>query len=771
MAMANVSRFARWITLSGVALCGAAGAQELVIQTLDRVVVNSTNAVLEMDFADPRRDADFVHTGITGSALQSCTLTAIDGLYCLDGPLVRHWADPALPGAADDAVDCRDAALGFDVRAPGPCTALAVDAGGDLWLAGKSKGKSYSVVAVSPRAADGTCPPGFVPLTRTNRCADVAVTGRPLVLDLVPVEGDDAEAFPFGAGILALEERKTTVFFPDSAAPVVLATNQDNWKLQGNEQLQAIALSRLANASGTSGVYLLATTSLGRILAVASGGGLARQVFDVNAARAPSSVRCSAAAPAYGMRASSRSGRIYVTDRAFCQVLALEPVAAGGVLSGLENAEEPVFDASGQQTGLRALTLSTAGSAGTFPPEGPTVAPGISIDLLDCAGSCTLVVAANGEPAATLSRVMLASQESGLTLFQIRHIPDCRYDPQTCRNVLGVQNLVQAGVVVDPQATGDPAAQLLNVTPLLPREVTDLFADTGGLPDMLISRQYRGSKANGFEFDAFFGVTENGVVFRDTFEGEFDVAALTGSELGCALNLPPGSPLFTENAGQPNERIGTLDWDVATTVSERFRTFTDPSLGAAPQFVDTLINSGCGSSRVLSGRWSLKPYNLEITPCTFNGDPQDVWASDGSCPVGGPELPDDAVFAKLVLSLYDDLHAALNQLACSDADGGGAAPLSSASCSTLDATWLNGKDKLDKCWAATQLPKTSAGDQNCQAFLTQFTSFGNTLAGAPVVGPDPANRKGELQARAATLLHVYQQRFVPSIPAGGFVEP
>ncbi len=528
---------------------------------------------------------------------------------------------------------------------------------------------------------------------------------------------------------------------------------------------------RLPGTSGASGSYVLATTSLGRVLAVAASGGSALPVFDLNAARDPSSVRCSTAAAAYGIRVSSRSGRIYVTDRAFCQVLALEPAAAGGVLSGLENVQEPVFDASGRQTGFRDLTLSTAGPAGAFPPEGPTIAPGITIDLIDCAGSCTLVLGANGEPAATLSNVTLASQESGLVLFQIRHIPDCRYDPRTCRDLLGVQNLVQAGVVVDPQAAGDPAGQLLNVTPLLPREVTDLFAASGGLPDMLISRQYRGQKANGFEFDAFFGVAENGVVFRDVFEGEFDVAALTGSELGCELNLPPRSPLFTENAGQPNERIGTLDWDVATTASERFRTFTDPLLGAAPQFVDTLINSGCGSSRVLSGRWSLKPYNLEIAPCTFNGDPQDVWAGDGSCPVGGPELPDDAVFAKLVLSLYDDLHAALNQLACSDADGGGAAPLSAASCSALDARWLNGKDKLDKCWAATQLPKASAGNQNCEAFLSQFASFRGTLANAAGFGPDPANRKGELRARAATLLHVYQERFVPSVPAGGFVEP
>ena len=36
---------------------------------------------------------------------------------------------------------------------------------------------------------------------------------------------------------------------------------------------------------------------------------------------------------------------------------------------------------------------------------------------------------------------------------------------------------------------------------------------------------------------------------------------------------------------------------------------------------------------------------------------------------------------------------------------------------------------------------------------------------------DPANRIGGLKARSETLWHVYKERFLPSVPVGGFVSP
>jgi hypothetical protein len=418
----------------------------------------------------------------------------------------------------------------------------------------------------------------------------------------------------------------------------------------------------------------------------------------------------------------------------------------------LTNAQEPIVGTAA----TRDLTLSTDGIAGTFPPAGPTVAPGIGIDLNDCTDDCTLVSDANGAGAAILSNVTLADPngQSGLTLFQIKGIPDCRYIPDVCQDLLNVTDLVAAGVVVtlDQSDPLNPAAQRLNMTPLLPKEITDLFAEDE-LPAMYMSRFTRGQRNNGFTFEAFFGVTEDGVVFRGTFDGEFFVEELAGTELGCEPTHPAETPAAT-----------ILQWDTVSTVSERYA-------GTDGEYVDILVNSDCGSTRISDGRWSLKPYNTEITPCTWSEDPL-LWMSDGSCAVGVADEIDDAVFAKLLLSLYSDFGDALEQLACVDADVGGAdAPLSPSVCGTAQSQFANGFDKLEKCWDATQQPKQSSGSQNCQAFVSQLDGLRSTIATASPFGPDPANRVGELQARLNIITHVYEDRFVPSIPADGFCEP
>lgn len=761
----------RAILLGGCCLLFSVRAtSQEVVQTLDRVAVNSIQSFLEMNFSDPKRTEDFFDTGISGAEFRACRLTAVDGVFCLDGNVVRNWRNPNDPSDFTTVVDCRDRGLNLDAKRADVCSGLAVDSAGAIWIAGRNKAKTHSLMKAVRKPQTGGCPSGFSALSLTDYCAREIATGRPLLIDINSVDGEAAENFTYGAGVLGLEERKTAEFFPVSGPPIAIASGKQGWNLQGSEQLQSIGLLQAPDSTSTSGIrnLVLATTSAGRVLAVNAAGGTGKEVFNIPAKRASASTQCDFNAALYGVRAGAKSGLVYVTDRQFCQVVALQPVMdASGHFSHLTNAKEPVFNASGVQIGMRNLTLSTsAGPSATFPPEGPTVAAGIGIDLSDCAENCTLVQDDDGNPLVTLSGITLDDPNgpSGLTLFQVKNIPDCRYVPAVCRDLLGVQNLVQAGVVIDPQTTGDPAAQLLNVSPMMPREITDLFARSGGLPRLLISRQYRGQKDNGFIFEALFGVAADGVVFRDTFVGEFDVFGLVGSALGCELGLPPNSPLFTSGGTK-----GTLAWDVVTTVSEHFRTFTDPGIGPAPQHVDTLINFGCGSSRSITGRWSLKPYNLEITPCTFNPNTNDVWLSQGSCPVGGPEVADDAVFAKLLLKIYDDLGAALNQLACVDVDGGGSAPLSAASCSTLQAQWANGKDKLDKCWDATKRPKQSAGAQNCTSFLSQIDGFSSTLALA-TGGPDPANRRGELFARNSTIRHVYQERFVPSIPAAGFEE-
>jgi hypothetical protein len=289
-----------------------------------------------------------------------------------------------------------------------------------------------------------------------------------------------------------------------------------------------------------------------------------------------------------------------------------------------------------------------------------------------------------------------------------------------------------------------PAAQRLNVTPLLPKEVTSLFDASGvppkGLPALQISRQYRGQARTNFVFEALFVVVQPGVQFRNVFNGEFDVPALqsTNASLGCVPN--------------PSNLIA---WDVSTTVSETYKTLDG-------QYVDMINNTGCGTTKTQSGRLSLLPYNLEIAPDTYGPT---ILSPNPSVTFGN-----DAVFARLVQSLYDDLEYVRRELACKQVDpvpNGGTPPLTSATCSNLAAVWANGKIKLDKCILAGFQPKQSAGDENCQSFVSQLTNYQNSLP-VNTAPQDVANRLGELTVRARVIRHVFDTRFLPSIPAAGF---
>jgi len=157
-----------------------------------------------------------------------------------------------------------------------------------------------------------------------------------------------------------------------------------------------------------------------------------------------------------------------------------------------------------------------------------------------------------------------------------------------------------------------------------------------------------------------------------------------------------------------------------------------------------MVNTGCGSTKVSGVRWSLYTYNLEVTPNT------------------------DAVFAKLLVKLYDDLEEARAEVACKQVDTTGAPPMSASLCSNLRTQWLNGKDKLDKCIGASTQPKQSSGSQNCSGFDSQLTNYQSAVRNATAVGPDPANRVSEIKARVEVVFAVFRQRFLPSIPANGF---
>jgi hypothetical protein len=737
-----------------LALCSASANAQEATQILDRVQVFNQSAVLEMEFDDPDRLVDFsLVINEPGANFSACKLTATKGLWCLDGKSVVNWPNSADPATSIEVLSCEDSALNLDTRKANTCTGLTVDAVGAIYLAGKNKGKTHSLIKVVEADSGGACPTGFVVLDQSpDYCASLLATGRPLLVDINPIDGDVAENFNpdcpscvgSGKGTLGLEQRKTAVFFPDDGPAVEIASGKADWNLQGNEQLLGIALLQMPDGSGGFDSFVLATTTKARILAASTDGAPdALEVFDIAAERDPASIQCASDSAQYGIRTSSKSGVIYVTDHNYCQVLALQPVVdgPGGALVSLANAQEENPDLT-----LSDLTLSTEDTVGSFPPIAPTLAPGVAINLAECGTACTLVIGASGDASAVLSNVTLVGSETGLTLFQIQGIPDCRYIAGACvallDNINSPADLKTQGIVLDPSGSDILQAQLLNVTPLLPAEITSLFPQ--GLPNLWIPRWYRGQEENGYVFDAFFGVTD--ATFEGVFDLELFVTELTGrEELGCAVDLPD------------NTDVSILrNWDVAIKVSENFISIDNANIPDPAVHEAMLVNTGCGSSRTGGSRWSLLPINMEI--------PADTWDEDTGLTTGA----DDALFAKLLISLVDDLRDSVDQLACFAADGQAQAPLSLTTCALLDGQWLNTRDKLDKCIAATLEPKSSSRNQNCQAFVSQLANFEDEVSILSPGGEDPANRIGELAVRLRVIENLYFNLFFPSIPDEGF---
>src|SRR5512138_1243850 len=69
-----------------------------VVQVLDSVdafgrnTSSASSAVLEMGFRDPLPRNDFFRLALgPASDLIACQRAADQGLYCLDGPIVRYW--------------------------------------------------------------------------------------------------------------------------------------------------------------------------------------------------------------------------------------------------------------------------------------------------------------------------------------------------------------------------------------------------------------------------------------------------------------------------------------------------------------------------------------------------------------------------------------------------------------------------------------------------------------------------------------------------------
>jgi hypothetical protein len=813
------------VVLSLLGFPGTANAQTVVRQLLDRVYVVSPNAVLDMSFKDPASTPQFDNPGVSGANLTACQLTGTQGLFCLDqlngkiGRLVRSW-NPVSAGADRPLFSCEDSALvklGFDVsRSTETCTGLTAGGDGAIYVAGKKK-SVYSLIKVVEKG-NGSCgptgewagadldqepypdAPAVIPKTEYCYKQLPLWKDRPLLVDitatslvLTTASNTKIEC----SGVLGLEERKTLMFFPDpdlngsgsacGTSPVVIA-NSKQWGLTGSEQLQSASILRTsednpATPENETATFAVATTGSGLVKAkdTSAAAASALLMFNVPAERQGRSVpfkdrQCDMVSePHYGVRTSTKSGLVYVTDRNWCEVLALEPSRLPLV------AYVPESNTGGFRNVVDKnkvdLTLTTwqcpvenpadPSCSTYFPPLEPTTAPGESVDLSECGGgkTCTLATKQSDPTAgaAFLSSVKLASDQTGLTLFQIQNIPDCRWLLKD-RNSGGpaVPAICNTEGVVTGGSTA--ATQFLDVSKLLPKEVLDQFVKNPLRP-MYLQPRYRAQYSAGkYYFDAFFGIPERGVQFQDVFDVEYLVKELEGKELSQS-GFELGCRLYPE-ASWPALLSDLLKWDVLVRISENRLTVGGPDAGAT-SLAGMISNTNCGSTRGSGPETSIFIFNLE--PTTSLAPKVGTTAAKVE-----PSGEDVLTYARLLVSQFYDLYDAQRFTAKVDVDGNAAPPLPAPVVAQLENTLESARDKLSKCLAAANFPKQSEALRNCNSFDSAMDNYLNVLATVPacVVGQpcnDVANRRGELKARVLAIRFVKNQRFLPSVPSNGFL--
>ena len=239
----------------------------------------------------------------------------------------------------------------------------------------------------------------------------------------------------------------------------------------------------------------------------------------------------------------------------------------------------------------------------------------------------------------------------------------------------------------------------------------------------------------------YFFKTDSGVVFNDVFGGLIDVSALTGHELGCFAD--PGN---------------LLAWDMITTVSELAK-----SVGG--RYMDMPINVGCvNPSKVSGSRLSLFSINLEPVWTTFGPT---IKSSKAKVTVNN-----DAVFARMVQSLWKDIGEVRSQYACKQSDpspAGGVPPLSSALCKKLASLWSHADLKIKLCVNATFSPPDRLLVRHLRRTRANLIDeLRGCDSGRGVRSRTSYNRLGELRSRVEVFQHVWDERFLNSLKPAGF---
>jgi len=753
-------------------LCSAGGAawSQQPQQLLERHAVYNKGAALELDLLESGvTGPDISNYGVTpATGFSVCQLHPTRGLYCLDERQVRRWKNPRDGGPGTVEFSCADSALGLDDRADA-CSTMAVGHDGSVWIAGITAGE-YRIIRVLEKRADDSCAEGAPLASSPGHCFREYAGGQQRMLRLLVVDRGEAAAFDPGTGeptggVLGLDRLGAVTLFGPAAndAPQVLVTGRAGWGVTGVVQIVDLALLQVPNGTQVDN-FLLATDSVGGVRSRQTDFGASTTPLTVF--KAPTSgiglpgppyARCSAAPRRYGLAASSAAsagtGQVYLTDRKFCAVLFLRP-SDGDENDGDDAPFNQLLPVKRNGEDLVLSTVAYPQSVpSSYPPEGATRVPGEIIDLADCEQSCVIRRNDDGEPVATLFNVQRSTAPSLMLLQHAVNLPDCRYLPED-------PFCIGRDSVIGP--AGDPGAQYFDLSKVLPQDILDQFPGVGGappeLPPLLLPPYVRGQQDKDYRFGLLFGITEPGTVFVNTFEAEWDVAGLSGSELGCELGYPLFSPL-----GE------LLSQDIVVTVSESFISAGGPQ-GVTPpaegqpdlRHVATITNKGCGTTRSGGGRWSAYVYDAEVTYLPTRQDDQ------------------DDVFADLAETLFSELEVTQRDIACRPAvDSPSSLPLSPSECATLDSVLSQARVRLDQCLAAAryQQPSLLRPPQSvayyCQRFLDQFRLYRAEVSRIPPGSPeeDPGNRVGEIDWRADSYEHMFVERFLPSVPQGGFTVP
>jgi hypothetical protein len=775
------------IALGGAASASVAFGQATLgetAQTLDRVDIiyanDADNIFINTELeARPWESDDYE---ISGTSFTQCQNTAARGIYCLDGNTVKRFPKPSdTPAPSIALFQCSNTAFRFNSRAA--CDTLTVDITGTIWLAA-AKGQRFSLFKViqTNTAPDSTWI-RFTTTAGTFFTREYA-TGRPQLRDLAVIDGDVAAAFPLSTGVggvIAVEQKAEVTFFPDiPGAPPVLLGNATTWGLASDskgkptEEVQsATLLQKYFPTDDITRNWVLITTSKGRLVSreIPWSGPLPLAI-DHGAMLVATSVPalCSGQTAFYDIQASVKSRSVYVSDQRGCRALALTTNVDTALITDDLSVDEPVVIASTESDSEQAALQA--------PPQGVSIAPGVALSMAEecrVGEVCPLVGDGDNNQivAASMTDVQLDSgTPDGLFVFQIKNIPDCRYFNSVTAPAVCLANNVMFKADGSPVMYGvngnvpEPHKVFLNVRPLLPLEVTRVKA----LPEkMLLSPRYKAlsgtnTRSGTSTFDALFGIAEDGVRFRETFEVNFDLRDLLGKnsddepfKIGCGGEDPRNTLIDTT--------LGPR-WDIVVTISEDFTTVGGLTNGGR-QHTDMLVNSvGCKPEDppAAGTRWSMFAYGLMMAPNL-----------DEVTPTGTIVRYSDSVLAKLTLSLFKDLGETIDTYACLNNDPGGTgAPVRASDCTSLKAEWFNTNDKLTKCVESSTQPLNSTEIRTCNAFEVQYVPFAalvNGLAKSPTAS-DPANRVGELKARLEVFRYVYDSQFKPSIPADtGFDDP